>query len=361
MNVALIEQNKIIKKDGNLGSFTHEFIPANSPKFKGYEFYMQENKRLEKKGSKSRYKFLPCGKCIGCKAAERKNWAIRLELEAKKYENNYFITLTYNNENLKIPDHYGYTIENKEYPLTSTTYVYTNENNWRDWRGTLDKKDLSRFMDSFRHYLIRKYNWTGCRFYGVGEYGDRYGRPHYHIILMNCPQLQLEPRGQNLKTRLPKYTNKEIEHVWGKGFIEIGEVTWESISYVAGYCNKKRYGNDKKKYYGERGQEPIFANMSRRPGIGKEYYNLKGYDIYDFDEIINSKGNPVKPPRYFDKLMDKENHYFMEYIKEAREKKTQEEIEKKLKLTSLNLEQQLKIDEKTAIIKQQRYNRERIK
>lgn len=100
--------------------------------------------------------------------------------------------------------------------------------------------------------------------------------------------------------------------------------------------------------------------MSRNPGIAKDYWNAKGLDIYDIDEIINSKGQSMKPPRYFDKLLDKENHDYALAIKTIRAEKNKNETAKKLKVIEIPLAAQYAIDERTAIEKQRIYNRGRI-
>lgn len=366
-NIVQLKANSKINKDGSEGYLKEKIIFANNDDFKGYEYYLKQNKKFDKdyaaKNNKGiRYKLIPCGKCIGCRATERKNWAIRLELESRKYEHNYFITLTYNDENLIYPEWTHYTKTDKDNKWISTTYIYTHKNN-PQWKGTLSKEDMSRFMHNLRQWAQRKYEWEGIRFYGCGEYGsaERTERPHMHIILLNCPEIELKPIGKNQHTKHAYYTNDEIEHLWGKGFITIGEVNWNTISYTAGYTTKKLFGEVKKQYHASRGQEPLFANMSRRPGIGREYYNLKNLDIYDFDEIINSKGNAIKPPRYFDRLLEKENKEYAQAIKQIREWKNEEETKKKLSITGKSLKEQLLIDEETAKRKQQLYKRERIK
>lgn len=356
--MVLIERGHL-RKDGKWGSKAITIINPTDKNFKGYEFYLKENERIKKDSyyggeiPKAEWKMAPCGVCIGCRAKERKDWAIRIELEAKKYEHNYFVTLTYNQEHLPIPDE----MENQK-----THEIYINPGTWK---GTLVKEHLSQFIKSFRNYLYRNFNkWEGLKFYACGEYGSdlKTSRPHYHIILMNCPKLNLEPTGEyNKKTGDPYYTNKRIEKIWGKGMINIGEATWDSISYTAGYTNKKLFGNLKYEHHAQRGQIPIFSNMSRRPGIGNEYFKENKWDIYELDEIINSKGQSIKPPGYFDKLMDQEEHEYLELKKLMRSRFSQSETDKKMKLTQKTLQEQLLIDEQVAEAKQKIYNRNRIK
>lgn len=347
-NILAYAEDSIIKKDGQLGTYTR-VIYANSHDFKGYEFYLKRNKEIqEREGSeKYGYKMIPCGKCQGCRTAERKAWATRIELECKNYKNNYFITLTYNDENLVIPE---------EIKTEKRTY----ENEYDEWKGTLVKKDVQQFIKSLRTYFKREFNHDGMKFYLCGEYGEKGERPHYHAILMNCPEIELTPIGTNIKKHC-YYTNERIEKIWGKGFINIGKVTWESISYVAGYVNKKLFGELKEEIHASKGQIPIFANMSRRPGIARQYYEEHKDEIYKNDEIINSKGQSIKPPPYFDRLLDIGEHDVMKQIKKAREEIAENNLKNKMSRTTKTIKEQLEIEERTAIQKQKRYNRERIK
>ena len=41
---------------------------------------------------------LPCGRCLACKLAKAREWAVRCVLEASLYPDNCFITLTYDPE-----------------------------------------------------------------------------------------------------------------------------------------------------------------------------------------------------------------------------------------------------------------------
>lgn len=334
-NILVYKSNSILKKDGNLGIQRIKIIFSNDPKFKGYEYYQKLNEKLKNQknyGEKIGYKLIPCGKCIACRKKERYEWATRIELEAKQYKHNYFITLTYNEQNLYIPD---YTINKK------TGEIFYNDGSWQ---GSLNKKDLQQFIKSTRNYFQRDYDLEGTRFYACGEYGSIGERPHYHIILMNCPELENKQVGN---TKI--LTNERLEKIWHKGFISIGECNWETIGYTAGYCQKKLFGDFKEEYYAKKGQEPIFANMSRRPGIGRTYFEENKDKIYEFDEIINSKGKSIKPPSYYDRLMDIGEKDVMDNIREIREQNQNNRTKAKMSKTNKTIKEQLLIEEKTAI------------
>jgi len=156
-------------------------------------------------------------------------------LESMKHENSCFVTLTYAPE--KIP------------------------------------KDGSVKIPHYQKWLrdMRKIKGKGSiRFFLVGEYGDQSMRPHYHAALFGIPSCT---RG---RTNHRLHVNKRccencnfIQSHWPHGSIDLGELTQESASYIAGYVTKKltRKVNDhQKNILGDRA--PEFARMSLKPGIG---------------------------------------------------------------------------------------------
>lgn len=111
-------QQKIIKKNGELSNKAiimseTEFI--NTWKNKIPKEYIQK---------------IPCGQCIGCRLEYSRQWANRITLETKKYkpEESWFLTLTYNDENIPIK-----IIKNK---ITGEIIQGT----------TLSKKDIQNFF-----------------------------------------------------------------------------------------------------------------------------------------------------------------------------------------------------------------------
>ena len=61
------------------------------------------NYDVKKFGIESFEKFVnvPCGKCEQCLKSKARGWAFRILKEAEKYDNNYFITFTYDDDHLK--------------------------------------------------------------------------------------------------------------------------------------------------------------------------------------------------------------------------------------------------------------------
>lgn len=210
---------------------------------------------------------VPCGQCIGCRLDRSLNFAVRMMHEVSLHEDNCFITLTYDEEH---------------YPTD----------------GSLVKHHFQDFMKRLRrHFEPRR-----IRFYHCGEYGGKFKRPHYHAVLfgVDFADRQLFSIENGVKC----YTSALLAERWGKGFCTVGDVTFESAAYVARYCMKKVTGDDAVIHYvSEDGVmlQPEYATMSRRPGIGSEWFSEFANDVFPWDEVISS-GRPLKPPRYYDNL-----------------------------------------------------------
>ena len=84
---------------------------------------------------------VPCGQCIGCRLERSRQWALRMTHEASLYDENSFITLTYDDENR--PEDYS-----------------------------LNKEHFKKFMKRLRQAAKRKYGKEKIRYFHCGEYGE---------------------------------------------------------------------------------------------------------------------------------------------------------------------------------------------
>ena len=188
------------------------------------------------------------------------------------------------------------------------------------FHGQLVPLDIVKYIRALRKHYGRK-----LRYYLVGEYGDKNGRPHYHIILfgMNFSEdrrKHSESHGHIL------YTSAMAEKLWGKGFVIIGDVTAESCAYVARYCLKKFNGELAKEKYlrvdAKTGElyhlHPEFSRMSNRPGIGGDFYaEYKDGNMFDRDSvIINRRERSI--PKYYDKCLDRDDPVRLLQVKARR-------------------------------------------
>ena len=287
---------------------------------------------------------IPCGSCIGCRLEYSRQWANRCMLELQDHDSAYFVTLTYNDEH--VPINY--------YADPETGEAFPSQ--------TLCKRDLQLFLKRVR----RRFSDDKIRFFACGEYGPSTMRPHYHMILFG---LHLDDLRVACKTELG-YQYLESERLSGawtddygnsKGFVNIGNVSWETCAYVARYITKKfkgKLGN----FYSDHNIVPEFSQMSRRPGIARGYYDSH-QDIYDFEYIHVSTptgGLKFRPPRYFDELFDIENPERMKIIKESRQRIAKEKMKYQSEQTDLSVDEILAVQEQNLTEKIKKLRRDKV-
>lgn len=318
----------------NKGADGHKYHPAKIIKQES----LNDLEILKKYSGSMHYKttIIPCGKCIGCRLDYSQDWANRTYLESQLYKENYFVTLTYDDEHLIVKDE----ITDKD------GFTWLNE----DQNATLSTEDFERFLNTFRQIMKRDYKVDGIRFIGCGEYGEESQRPHYHFILLNCPlpsETFFEPRIKNGNTY---FRNTIIERAWTKGISNICPANWETMAYTARYITKKINGEGSEQLYAANGLIKEFFRQSRMPGIGKPYYDLHKDEIYKNDYILvkTKKGTAYRtPPKYFDDLYEEEEPEKFKEIKWKREQKAEYGKRLKSQETSLFLRDQLQVEERS--------------
>lgn len=207
--------------------------------------------------------------------------------EAQLHEENTFITLTYNEENL--PTDQG-----------------------------LDVRHWQLFMKRLR----KKYAPKKIRFYHCGEYGDTDDRPHYHAILF----------GHTFRDQVPipgkenTYYSQELETLWGKGFTTTGNVVFETAAYIARYCMKKQTGKNAEEYelidpidFQVYSIQAPYSTMSRKPGIGRTWYDKYKTDCYPSDFLV-FRNQKMKPPKIYETYLEEEDTELYKQVKFNRAK-----------------------------------------
>lgn len=217
---------------------------------------------------------VPCGRCAACLNRIRSGWAARLQAEWKASKTAYFITLTYNDDNLPFAVDDDGLCEPSLDKREITLFL-------KRLRRSLE---IEYYRSTLREIMPEKHFGMKFRYFLVGEYGTKTGRPHYHLIIFNLPG--------NLDT-----TNYLIQKSWSKkglslGRSYIGSVSDQSINYVAGYVINPKNA--------ESLRISQFALMSRNPGIGAVY--LDGMKQWHQENeafyIPGSDGTKGVMPRY---------------------------------------------------------------
>lgn len=246
---------------------------------------------------------IPCGKCIECRLNKSRVWADRMMAEAAYHKDNVFLTLTYDNDHLPVP-------------LTRFTESGDLE---VSPVHPLVKSDLQKFMKRLR----KKFSDQKIRYYACGEYGDKSMRPHYHLILFG---LALDDAKLLYKTDdgISYYTSQSISDVWSFGMHVASAVTWNSCAYVSRYVMKKLvHGYDdlpeKLNYPKE------FSVMSRKPGIGRQFYDDHYVEISLFNGayLPTDEGSRlIRSNKYYDSVFELIDEDLFSLLKEERKVKS---------------------------------------
>ncbi|WNK14856.1 MAG: replication initiator protein [Microvirus sp.] len=203
---------------------------------------------------------VPCGRCIGCRISRAKEWAARLADEATLHSDVWFLTFTYSDEHL--PANRSLSKETMQKAI----------------------KRMRKNIGLFRYYLC-------------GEYGDLFGRPHYHMI---CFGLKFDSlKLVSLRKRL--YNNDLLTKSWGFGHVTIQYATPKTMEYTARYVLKKQWGSKAEAHYN--GLLPEFNMMSLKPAIGRNYA-LSNSGDFIHKGYYHLNGSKVKLPKYYKKLYE---------------------------------------------------------
>lgn len=239
---------------------------------------------------------LPCSQCVGCRLERSRQWAVRCMHEASLYSLNCFITLTYDDEH--VPEN-----------------------------GSLDYRHFQLFLKRLRK------NVGKVRFYMCGEYGDLNNRPHFHACLFGV-DFDDKVLFRKLESGSCLYTSEKLSKLWPYGYSTIGDVTFDSAAYVARYVMKKVTGSGASAHYTVLNPEtgelteltPEFCRMSLKPGIGAGWFKKWKTDVYPHDYVIVN-GVKAKPPRFYDKLLEREDPFAAEALQADRYKKAEPFLE----------------------------------
>jgi len=231
-----------------------------------------------------------CGQCIGCRISRSKEWAARIVHESQMHQDNCFITLTYNDENLPHD-------------------------------GSLDKEHFQKFMKRLR----KKNEGKTIRYFHCGEYGEGLQRPHYHACLFGIDFSDRVPYSQ--ANDVVTYASEELTEIWGKGFTTLGDLNYQTAAYTSRYILKKVTGNKAHDHYqkvntltGELYNiEPEYVTMSLKPGIGKQFYEKYKTDFFPSDECpIPGKGVYKSVPKYYEQIYEQTDPDAYAEVKKAR-------------------------------------------
>lgn len=299
------------------GKWSYKAIFQWSENNERYTDILKKAKNLLITGNYRKYDIIPCGKCLGCYLERARDKAVQLSLEKMnpEYKENecWFLTLTY--EDTYLPIH--------EKIDANTGEIFTGV--------STELKDLQNWIKKIRDNHPDK----TIRYMAAREYGSHTLRPHYHLIIFGLPlDRELFVKIGNNANGDPLWTTPQLDNMISKdcwsvrrplgdrtapiykaGNVTVGEVTFQSISYVARYTMKKANKQyDSEWWYKSQGMD--IEGISQSQDLGKWYYELHKHEIYenDYVPVLGKNGNFSRPPKCFDRLYKKE---FPEKYKEV--------------------------------------------
>lgn len=200
---------------------------------------------------------VPCGRCLHCKKRRANGWAFRLAQHYKdEYVPAHMLTLTYDTDHV---------------PITPNGFM------------SLRSKDVQDFMKRLRYHTGQK-----LKYYCTGEYGGKYGRPHYHIIIFGLS----DPLGHNL------------EKSWTFGTMHLAPLNEATIGYTLKYITKAQW---RAKHDRDDREKPK-SLMSKKLGanyITEEIIQWHKQDLLKRMYVVLDGDVKVSMPRYYkEKIYD---------------------------------------------------------
>jgi len=205
------------------------------------------------------------------------------------------------------------------------TLTYANEHLPADHQ--LKHEHFQKFLRK-----LRKKNKQKIRYFMSGEYGEPteknnfIARPHYHALIFGYRPTDLTL--VNLRNKNRNYISESFMEYWPHGTHEIAHLNYKNAGYVARYTLKKQQSIECDPETGEvnykqRNEKPIYIKMSLHPGIGKKWFLNHQSDFFPHDYAVTPDGRQTAVPKYYRKLLERENPKLADELRALRVEKAQ--------------------------------------
>ena len=196
------------------------------------------------KDGSSRVDVVPCGKCPECRAKAQSEFAALSVREAESAGKIGFITLTYNDKFLPL------WLRSSD---GSCKLLRCSETDFHFEKcgpkvsfdsiicPSLCRKDVQSFIKRYRQdFFRREEKRLDFRYTFFGEYGERFRRPHYHMLVFGLEESELR---------------RLLTH-WKFGFTDLKFITHFNADGSDAFAKVSRYVS---KYVGKRDMLPAFV------------------------------------------------------------------------------------------------------
>lgn len=324
-----------------VGVDTHSLTEKGRPKYKIYTRERFENEfPYWRDMSEGSWINIPCGKCVGCRLQYAKTWADRCMLESYYHEQSWFCTFTYNQASV---------------PMVFSGVDEDTGEVIDDFPGimTVRYKDFQDFLKRLRKAEYR------FRYYACSEYGGTTMRPHYHAVMFGLDLKSADLVKYKTVAGYQYYSCPTLEKIWENGYVVVTPLTYATAAYTARYCMKK--ADTKVVDYESIGIEPEKAYMSRRPGLGYQWFF--DHDMYEYDYFTLGDENGsrrIYPSRYYDRLLECHNPELFDSIKSKRLERMKEQLDLKLSQSDYDYMEMLEVEESNLLDRLSALSRDRL-
>lgn len=248
-----------------------KFIGAVSREYSALEYKLYSQLGLQ---------LVPCGHCELCLVTRRYERALRIMLEVESFQDSsYFLTLTYSDEHLGSRDlvHSDWSQFMKDFRRSFCEAKYCDVGVPRHWK---------------RFGAVRSETFKSVKQVMCGEYGDYFGRKHFHGIIFGHEFRDMVATGTFSSRGQEIFTSPSLRDVWKKGFVQIAPVTMDLALYVSSYITDQSL--DVRPDLGF--SKPQYGRFGR--GIGRSWLDKYWRDVLNAGSLELSNGSfPI--PRTF--------------------------------------------------------------
>jgi hypothetical protein len=262
---------------------------------------------------------LPCRKCIGCRAVRARDVSVRAAHEAQSVGVGSFLTLTYDHEHLPwdtLPLSDGAVRWAAKHPASVVP-----------WGGSLRRRDWVLFMKRLRKELRK--DGVVVRAYGVGEYGGRTARPHFHACLFGEDFSGDRRDAGDSKGGHPMFTSAKLDRIWGQGKAWINPLGQEVAQYAAKYALKSLGGQHevRRTRLGLVEVERPFDSLPRGKALGLPWLERFWTDVFPRGLVVLRGGVELPAPLAYMKVCQEHLPDVFEDIRERRRREALQRFE----------------------------------
>ncbi|QCS37287.1 replication initiation protein [Tortoise microvirus 80] len=163
----------------------------------------------------------------------------------------------------------------------------TYDDNHLPAHGSLCKKDLQNFFKLVRTNQKRKNPLPQWKYLACGEYGDSFGRPHYHVLFLGLTDT---------------LAHNFVVPYWEHGLTDCKVLKSGAIRYVLKYCTKTAMGTKAEELYDNQNLERPFITHSKK--LGYDWLLRNRDDIVAHNFCYMDKGIRKPLPAYWRRQFD---------------------------------------------------------